>query len=272
MQAALEILPWVLVGALVVYIILVLLVYRLGERIAFPAPKASYVLDERAGFVRLETREGVPIAGLWLENPQAQHTLLYSHGNGEDIGEILPLLKDFHARGFSVMAYDYTGYGRSGGKPGEQGLYAAADAAWDFLTADKKIPEMDIALIGCSMGGSAACYLAQKYTARAMVLVWAFASPLEAVFAFNFVPWHKWLNNRARIARARCPVYLLHGTRDGVTRFSNSVKLHAAAREPKYFARVRGAGHYDIAEKSPERYWDGIRRFIGTLEAENSDY
>ncbi len=265
------ILFYAVVALAAVYLLAYLVLRAMGERIAFPAPRASYVFKPDEGFVWLKAAGGVRLAALWLPCAEAQYTLLYSHGNGEDLGEIRPRLEEFCKRGFNVLAYEYPGYGRSEGRPSVDGLYAAADAAWEYLTWEKGVLPNDIAVMGYSMGGAAACHLASTYRPRALILMGAFATALHAIVPKNIFPWVRMLDNERRIARAHCPVYMLHGTRDRVVPFRNGKRLYAAAGQPKYFARVRGAGHYSIPDKAPDRYWDGITHFIRTLQAEDSD-
>jgi len=251
--------------ALVFYGALFVFFRLMRERIAFPAPKVSYAFEAANGFVKLKTSLGVQIAAVWLPNPSAKYTLLYSHGNGEDLGEIMPVLKAFQKMGLSVLGYEYPGYGHSEGKPSAPGLYAAADAAWAFLTKEEKIAPECIAVMGYSMGSAAACYLAGAYRPRALVVAAGFASAIESIFPVNIFPWESFLNNRHNIAAAGCPVYLLHGTRDRVVPFRNGKALYALARGPKFFAVVPDAGHYTLGTLSPKAYWFGIPRFIETL-------
>ena len=263
---------FVLAGIAAVYVLLYAIVRIFGERIAFPAPKARYAFDASGGYVWLDTPEKIRLAGIWLPFEGADYTLLYSHGNGEDIGEIRERLESFRKLGFNVFCYDYPGYGRSEGKPSESGLYMAAESAWNYLTLQRGIAPKNIAVLGYSMGSAAACYLASKHEVRALVVVGGFATALHAVLPRNIFPWVHMLDNEHRIGQVKCPVYLLHGTCDRIVPFRNGKRLYAAAKQPKYFARVHGAGHYSIPEKAPDRYWEGIARFVRTLEAEDSDY
>ena len=248
------------------------LFYRcFGEKIAFPAPKPSYKFDAGKGFVSMPTDGGAPTVGLWFPKAGARRTLLYSHGNGEDLGEIRPILKAWTMFGFNVLGYDYAGYGRTGGKPSAKGLYASADAAWNWLVDTQKIAPETIIVLGFSMGGAAASYLAAVHHPRALVLVGAFASALHVVLPINPFPWVHFLDNRAFLRTVQCPVYLLHGTRDRIVPVRNAHMNFKAIRAPKWLAIVRGAGHYRIPELAPDRYWFGVESFAETLRAENSD-
>src|SRR5512146_2512267 len=100
-----------------------------AERIIFQ-PHASSYRDKdfealkSEGVEHLRLRSGSEtISAVYLLNPTARYTLLYSHGNAEDIGDDMFILEEFRKAGFSVLAYDYRGYGTSSGTPSEKGLY-----------------------------------------------------------------------------------------------------------------------------------------------------
>jgi uncharacterized protein len=56
--------------------------------------------------------------------------VLLCHGNAGNVGDRLPHVELLSAT-FDVLAFDYRGYGRSTGRPSEQGLYRDARAARD---------------------------------------------------------------------------------------------------------------------------------------------
>ena len=247
------------------YAAICLFAYFFADRIAFPAPRPSYAFRPDEGFVFLDTAEGDRICALGLENPVAKHTILYSHGNGEDLGEIRPRLEEIRDMGFSVLAYDYLGYGQSGGKMGAAKVYPCAEAAWKFLTEEKRISPENIAVWGYSMGSAASTWLAAEKKPRALVLVGGFASAIRAVLPVNILPWDM-LDNERAIGNAECPAMILHGTKDRVVPFRNAKRLEAAAKGPKKLFAIRGAGHYDVAESAPGLYYGGIKGFIETLQ------
>ena len=92
----------------------------------------------------------------------ATYTLLYSHGNGEDIGWLDELFKWYNELGFSVFAYDYRGYGLSTGTPDEDECYADADAVFAYLTNAYHVPPERIIVHGRSLGGAMAVHLASR--------------------------------------------------------------------------------------------------------------
>lgn len=66
--------------------------------------------------------------------PAGRYTLLFSHGNAVDLGQMCSFYLGLGSRiNCNIFSYDYSGYGVSSGRPSEQNLYADIDAAWQAL-------------------------------------------------------------------------------------------------------------------------------------------
>src|SRR5262249_11128842 len=133
----------------------------------------------------------------------------------------------------AVLLFDYPGFGRSTGSPSEAGCYAAGDAAYDWLTRTKGVPAERGLLFGKSLGGAIASALAVRKSHRALVLAMAFTSfPDMAQVKYPWLPG-RWLvrnqmNNLAKLGKVKRPVFISHGTVDGVVPFSMGEQLYAA--------------------------------------------
>lgn len=81
------------------------------------------------------TSRGNRIACMFVRcSPSARYTLLFSHGNAVDLGQMSSFYIGLGSRiNCNVFSYDYSGYGASSGKPSEKNLYADVDAAWHAL-------------------------------------------------------------------------------------------------------------------------------------------
>ena len=106
---------------LIIYVLVGLWAFFFTDRLIFLPRPSSY--SDNGDFIELASGAGVKIAGVYLPNPEARYTILYSHGNAEDLGDILPRLRDLRDIGFAVFAYDYRGYGLSEGRPTVGGAY-----------------------------------------------------------------------------------------------------------------------------------------------------
>ena len=123
-----------------------------ADKLLFPAPSnPTYEKDENIGF--LTTPSGLQIAyKIWKPSAESKGTILYSHGNGEDLGMIENAISPLVEEGYTCVSYDYPGYGHSSGKPSEQGCYEAIDAVFTKLIQDDEIFKNQIVLWGRSLG------------------------------------------------------------------------------------------------------------------------
>lgn len=204
------------------------------------------------------------ITALYLPNPNARFTLLFSHGNAEDIGEDMFFLKMFYDADFSVLAYDYRGYGTSTGKPTENGVYNDVFAAYDFLTQQLHVPPNQIISMGRSLGCGAAIHLAAHRPVAGLIVEAPFLSAFRVLTRVQVLPWDKF-NNARDISRIHVPVLIIHGRNDQVVPFWHGEKLFEKANQPKTFLPIDGAGHNDVILLAGKKYVAAIQHFAATL-------
>jgi fermentation-respiration switch protein FrsA (DUF1100 family) len=242
----------------------------LEDRLLFhPAPAARRWADPPAGFevedVAFQTADGTPLHGRWFPHRGAHGAVLVCHSRAGNLS--LELSAEALAGwqrevGVSVFVFDYPGYGRSGGRPSEAGCYAAADAAYDWLT--QRVAPRDVLIFGRSLGSAVAIDLACRRPHRALVLVSPFTSiPAVVQRLYPVLPARALMRNRfdsaAKVGRCPRPLLVVHGTNDRLVPFALGQRLFAAANEPKRFIPVAGARHDDsvLAGFFPE-----LRRFL----------
>ena len=114
----------ILISIALAYAALLVFARLFAEKIIFPAPSASY--SDSGDILHIPLPGGGEIAAVWIPSKGSDLCAIYSHGNGEDIGEIRPILSEYARRGISAFACDYPGYGLSTGKPSIEGLKEAA--------------------------------------------------------------------------------------------------------------------------------------------------
>ena len=139
-----------------VWVLLSLLLYLFQPKfVYFPSSDINFTPD-MGGLaykdIHLITEDGVGINGWFIPAEGTNKTLLFFHGNGGNISHRLDSLEIFHELGLSVFIIDYRGYGQSQGTTSEQGTYRDAEAAWQYLTETRGIPDNDIIIFGRSMG------------------------------------------------------------------------------------------------------------------------
>ncbi len=100
--------------------------------------------------------DGTKLFGWYVEGPATSGVILWCHGNAGNIINRLENLKLLYQSGLSVFLFDYRGYGRSQGRPSEDGLYRDALGAYDYLTRTRMIRPERIVLFGRSLGAAVA--------------------------------------------------------------------------------------------------------------------
>ena len=202
----------------------------------------------------LNTSAGGRIPAFFIEKPNAQVTLLFSHGNAEDLGMIYDWFNDLaRVLRVNIMAYDYTGYGKANGTPTEDNCYADIEAAYQYLLEVRRIQPEQIVLYGRSLGSGPSCYLAAK-SARdgrsvgGVILQSPLLSAYRVAFKFRFTMVGDRFPNVDYAPNIKCPVFIVHGTQDEVVPFWHGQDLFLAVPQPwraKPFW-VEGAGHNNI--------------------------
>lgn len=248
-----------LIYAVVFYAGLMIFAWIMADRMIFPAPPPGYT-DEEIGAFKIPLANGGSISALYLPNPDATHTMLYCHGNGEDIGTSPDLWAGLRDLGYNFLVFDYPGYGTSGGTPSEQSCYDAIDAAYRYLIDEKGVPPEQIVLFGRSLGGGPAIDLAAREKVGGVILDGTFVSTFRVMTHIKLVPWDKF-DNISKIDRIDCPLLVIHGTLDKTVPFWHGKALYEKAREPKSYLWVEGAGHNNLLDVAGHRYADAIRQF-----------
>jgi len=216
--------------------------------------------------LKIRTEDGEMLDGWFVPAPAGRGTLLYLHGNGGNIGHRVDIIRTFHSLGFGVLIFDYRGYGRSTGKPSEEGTYRDALAAWNYLTQERRIPAQHIVLFGESLGGSIAAWLAERHPPRALVIYAAFTSvPDMAKVLYPFLPTgliaRYRYDTRAALARVHSPLLILHSTEDEIIPYRHAQELLAIAPEPKKLVPLRG-GHNDAIFVSGDIFEQALKEFL----------
>ena len=123
-------------------------------------------------------------------SPNARYTLLHSHGNAVDLGQMSSFYMGLGSRiNCNIFSYDYSGYGASSGKPSEKNLYADIDGAWNALRTQYGVSPENILLYGQSIGTVPTVDLASRYEVAAVVLHSALMSGMRVAFPQTKRTW-----------------------------------------------------------------------------------
>ncbi len=235
------------------------------------APGDAWRLPVRGEDVWMTSADGLRLHGWFVRaaSQPAAGTFIYFHGNGGNLSYNGWLMEDLSERGFDVLALDYRGYGRSDGEPtDEQGIYADADAAYDYLTRERGVLPERIILYGQSLGTTAAVDVASRRGCAAGVLESGLSSAREMA-ALILPPGFRWLHGLAKnsfastrkLASVRCPVLVAHGKLDRTIPVEQAQLLYDAAHQPKRLVIIADAGHNDMVGRGGEEYLKTIAEF-----------
>lgn len=228
-------------------------------------PERGGVGRSPAEDVFLEASDGVRLHGWYAPAPEGRPTLLWFHGNAGNLECRREMFQRLRATPAGVFLLDYRGYGRSEGKPSEEGLYRDARAAWEWLAA--RTPPRRIVVFGKSLGSAPACELACQVPCGGLILQSAFTSAPD--MAWRVLPLFpaRWFmrtkfDNLSKIPRIACPKLFLHSRSDEIVPFAMGERLFAAAGDPKEAAWFDGAGHNDLWIVREREYFERLARFL----------
>ena len=222
------------------------LLYTQQRRLIFPAP-SQYPQATPPGFQLVHTRtdDGLQLAAYYRAAQPGRHTILFFHGNGDNLLGAIEATRGFAANGNGLLLAEYRGYGGNRGTPGEAGLYRDGDAAMRWLAA-KDVAARDIIVVGNSIGSGPATEMARRHDVAALILVSGLSSLPDVVRQqVPLVP--RWLvrdrfDNAGKLARVKAPVFLMHGNADTLVKPENLARLRRA-RGDATSELVAGAGH-----------------------------
>ncbi|CAN4081657.1 unnamed protein product [Withania somnifera] len=224
------------------------------------------VQGEDVDILKLGTKKGTEIMAMYVRNPAAKLTVLYSHGNAADLGQMYDLFTELslHLR-VNLMGYDYSGYGQSTGKPSEQNTYADIEAAYKCLEETYGVKEEHVILYGQSVGSGPTLNLALRLSRlRAVVLHSGILSGVRVLHPVKRTYWFDIYKNIDKIPLVECPVLIIHGTADDVVDFSHGKQLFDLCKQKYDPLWVEGGNHCDL-ELYPE-YIKHLKKFISAIE------
>ncbi|XP_016461482.1 uncharacterized protein LOC107784814 [Nicotiana tabacum] len=257
----------------------------IAAKLAFFPPEPSYQVDldeqtqklkllgvpqsEKGEVSILQTKRGHYIFAVFVRNKAATLTLLYSHGNAADIGQMFQFFVELSVRlRINIMGYDYAGYGRSNGEPSEQNTYADIEAAYKCLKEIYEVKEEDIILYGQSIGSGPTLELATKLPQiKAVILQSAILSGLRVMYRIKYSLWLDIYKNIDKIPYVSCPILVIHGTEDEVVDISHGKKLWELSKMKYEPLWVNGGNHCDL-QVFPQ-FFTHLKKFITSVERQS---
>lgn len=217
------------------------------------------------------TGEATRLHGLWLpaENrAEDGPVLLYLHGARWNVSGSAPRIRRMQQLGFSVLAVDYRGFGKSTpGLPSEEMSYEDARAAWDWL--GRRHAGRQRYVFGHSLGGAIAIDLASKVQDEQGVIVeGTFTSMVDVASSmkWGWLPIGPLITQRfesvRKVRKLGSPLLVVHGANDSLIDVSLGRKLYEQATGRKQFVLVEGGSHFSTMSVGFGQYRDALAQFF----------
>ena len=212
------------------------------------------------------TADNVKIKNLYLPVSGSDKVLIYFHGNAGNIYHRIAELLKLRDVGFNVVGVSYRGYGKSEGKPSEEGIYQDGQAVFSYVSKELGFSESNIIIFGRSIGTTVAIHTAQHKDIAGLVLVTPLTSGKAQARASGLGLLSPLAGNAfdniTKIKNIGAPVLVIHGTRDRVIPYSMGQEIFAATKTSKKFIKIEGAGHNDLHDAYGQQYWLPIFSFL----------
>jgi pimeloyl-ACP methyl ester carboxylesterase len=219
--------------------------------------------------IDLTTADDIPISVWHLPAehlPANRPVALFFHGNGENLETMRQtgLFGELAQLGIGLVAVDYPGYGRSGGRPSEESLARAADTAWQWLGS--RYPDRPHLICGWSLGAAVALRLAAREGDGVDgVIAMSSWTSLPDVAGLHFPRWlvgmalHERHDSLAMAPTISAPALVIHGVEDRIIPASQGERVAAALPASRWVA-VPGAGHNDLLSRG--EVWQEMAAFV----------
>lgn len=248
------------------------------EQLAFippdrPEAHEQMKIENKGNLKMLENEMGNNVAILWFDF-DAEYTILYSHGNAEDLAGSKSTFIDLATYlECNFCAYDYSGYGLSDGQCSEKACFADIDRVFKFLTVEQKIAPNKIIVFGRSLGSGPTIDLASKNNNLAGMIL---QSPLRTAIKTQMPDWVGYVfkkidifTNEDKVPKIKnYPVFIIHGTTDNVVPYSHGKHLYQLLKKSNNISQrvqiysVDGCGHNDIEYRKGRDFKKKLKKFI----------
>jgi uncharacterized protein len=196
----------------------------------------------------------------------ARAHIVYFHGNGGNLSVWAPIVAHLPRRGYSVLTFDYRGYGLSTGRPTERGLYRDVSALLERVQRESERHTPTV-YWGRSLGTTMAAYAATVKRPDGLILESGFpdaralirsSPPLAFLGLFSTYRFP----TADLLTHVDAPVLVMHGDRDRVVPFALGRELFERIRGPKQFVTIHGGDHNDATPPDEAEYWTAVDAFI----------
>ncbi|HSA05768.1 MAG TPA: alpha/beta fold hydrolase [Candidatus Gastranaerophilales bacterium] len=238
-------------------------------------------IDKKVENMYFYSRDGIKLNGWYVKAEHKKPTIIYCHGQGENISLWQNVIKFLADKGYGIFLVEYRGHGKSSGKPFESGLYIDLESSVNYLKTNEKISENNIILWGRSLGGAVVTDVASRNDFKAIILESSFTNirdealhltatgVLENKLGFwrnvsslsvKIMPMTQKFESDKKIHKIKSPLLIGHSIHDTTVPVEMSYQLKTLNNSAKLFISDRGSHH------ESEWFFPEVIKFIESLE------
>ncbi len=245
----------VLIILAISYLVLALVFYFMQDLFFFRPEKLPHYFQYKYPFpfdeVNFDMEDGGVINGIHFKVPNSKGVVFYFKGNSRSIKGWGKFAKDFVSKGYDFFMVDYRGFGKSKGKRTEAILYSDAQHIYKWLLSQYE--EEQIIIYGRSLGSGIATRIASWNSPRMLILDSPYFSFYKQVMRYGFILPIRWLlkyqiRTDQFIKKVNCPIFILHGRKDRLIIFKNSLLLKAIVPKKIEIFEIPEGGHNNLPD------------------------
>ena len=240
--------------------------FHTNRSIGDPKEFAS-LLERRGGrLFSFVNRRGNLLRCALAGNPQ-NPVLMYHFGKDGDIEKRADIIELIVSAGYQVFIYEYSGYGKSDGKPSLRQMKEDAEDAFDFLVDHLNIVNCDVTLFGESMGGLNATHVLKERCANRIILKSAFSSLAQA--AWDKMPvmriYPRCLfpdaDNESILSTQKSVALIIHGAGDRMVPVKHLARLARACCGPHRTLLLPESRHSFMTDGDRDKFITALTQF-----------
>jgi fermentation-respiration switch protein FrsA (DUF1100 family) len=235
-------------------------------------PDTKFFLDkkdlpEHCTELSLVTSDKIHIQALYFkQSGQHKKLVINFHGNAGNLYHRINESLNIFNCGCDVLLLGYRGYGKSEGKPNENGVYIDGQCVYDYAVTTLGYTSENILLYGRSLGTTVAVHTAQNRKIRGLILITPLSTAEDFARAKNMGSFGSIAKDKfvsiEKMKNITCPLLVIHGTNDEVIPSALGKKLYDEYKGKKDFVTIINGHHNDLEFVNPALYWKSVSEFI----------
>ncbi len=198
---------------------------------------------------QFELPDGGFINAIWFKVPNSLGVVFFLKGNSRSIKGWGKFAKDYVGKGYDFFMMDYRGFGKSRGHRSEQIIYSDAEYIYNWLTV--QYGQKKIVVLGRSLGSGFAARVAAWNNPILLILDSPYYSFQYQVHRFGWWLPLRWIlrykiPTYLYLQKVKCPVFIIHGDKDFLISYQQSVMLQKLVPENITLITIKGGTHNNL--------------------------